>query len=223
MALTLIGLALAPVIIILWYILFLDRLNKEPAKMLIYTFLFGVLSVVPAIALSLFGGSILGEINSVPKAWIQAFIVVAFSEELAKYFFLRKYVFNRPAFDEPFDGIVYAVMISMGFAAIENVMYVLQGGIEVGVLRMFTAVPAHATFGILMGYWVGRAKLENKPHLNWLGLGSAVLFHGLYDFFLLSELFEGQVFGAILSLLVGFVFARSAIKIHRLKKVPIDV
>ena len=191
--------------------------------MLIYTFLFGVLSVLPAVVLELFGGNVLGEINSVPKAWIQAFIVVALSEEVAKYFFLRKFVFTRPEFDEPFDGIVYAVMISMGFAAIENVMYVMQGGIEVGILRMFTAVPAHATFGILMGYWVGRAKMERKPYLNWLGLGSAVLFHGMYDFFLLSELFEGQIFGAILSLMVGFVFARSAIRIHRLKKVHVEV
>lgn len=209
------ALALAPVIAIIWYILFLDILNKEPVKMLILTFVFGLLSVIPAIILEVFGGNIIGEINSLPKAWFQAFIVVALSEELAKYFFLRRYVYAKPEFDEPYDGIVYAIMISMGFAAIENVMYVLEGGVGVAVLRMFTAVPARATFAILMGYWVGRAKMENRPELNWLGLGSAVLFHGLYDFFLLSELFEGQVFGAILSLLIGIFFTRSAIQIHR--------
>ncbi|MDB9883264.1 PrsW family glutamic-type intramembrane protease, partial [Bacteroidia bacterium] len=101
------------------------------------------------------------------------------------------------------------------FAAIENVMYVMQGGFAVGVMRMFTAVPAHATFAVLMGYWVGRAKMENKPYLNWLGLGSAVLFHGLYDVFLLSEYVPGQLIGALISLVVGIVFARSAVRIHR--------
>ncbi len=217
----LLALALAPVVAIIWYILFLDQLNKEPVKMLVLTFLFGILSVLPAILLEIFGGKLLGEINSLPKAWFQAFIVVGLSEELAKYFFLRKYVFSKPYFDEPYDGIVYAIMISMGFAAIENVMYVMQGGTAVAITRMFTAVPAHASFAVLMGYWVGRAKMENKPQLNWLGLGSAVLFHGLYDFFLLAELFEGQVFGAILSLLIAIVFSRSAIKIHRQYKMPV--
>jgi len=211
----LLALALAPIVAIVWYIIYLDKLNKEPVKMLLLTFLFGIISVLPAILLEVFGGNLLGEINSLPKAWFQAFIVVALSEELAKYFFLRKYVFSKPYFDEPYDGIVYAIMISMGFAAIENVMYVMQGGTAVAIMRMFTAVPAHASFAVLMGYWVGRAKMENKPQLNWLGLGSAVLFHGLYDFFLLAELFPGQVFGAILSLMIALVFSRSAIKIHR--------
>jgi RsiW-degrading membrane proteinase PrsW (M82 family) len=182
--------------------------------MLVLTFVFGILSVIPAIVMEMIGGKYLGPVNNVPRAWFEAFIVVALSEELCKYFFLRKFVFKRPEFDEPYDGIVYAVMISMGFAALENVMYVMQGGIGVGVMRMFTAIPAHATFAVLMGYWVGRAKMENKPHLNWLGLGSAVLFHGLYDVFLLSEYVPGQLVGALISLVIGIIFARSAIKIH---------
>lgn len=209
------ALAIAPVVAIIWYITFLDSLNKEPLKMLVRTFLFGVLSIIPAVILEVYGGKWLGEVNTIPKAWIQAFIVVALSEELAKYFFLRKYIYNKSEFDEPYDGIVYAVMISMGFAALENVMYVAEGGLSVAIARMFTAVPAHASFAVLMGYWVGRAKMENKPELNWLGLGSAVLFHGLYDFFLLTEMFKGQIFGAILSLVIAIVLSRSAIKIHR--------
>ncbi len=216
------GIAIAPVIAIVWYILFKDKLNKEPVKMLIFTFLFGVVSVIPAVLLEVFGGDLLGNVNSTIKAILQAFIVVAFSEELCKYFFLRKFVFNRKEFDEPFDGIVYAVMISMGFAALENVMYVLEGGLSVGILRMFTAVPAHATFAILMGYWVGKAKMENKPYLNWIGLATAVVFHGLYDVFLLSELFEWQLIGALVSLAVGMVLARSAIKIHQKYKVNFE-
>ena len=96
----LLALALAPIVAIVWYIIYLDKLNKEPVKMLLLTFLFGVISVLPAILLEMFGGNALGQINSLPKAWFHAFIVVALSEELAKYFFLRKYVFSKPYFDK---------------------------------------------------------------------------------------------------------------------------
>ncbi len=208
------ALAIAPIAALIWFFLHLDRLNAEPVKMLFRTFLFGLLSIIPAIILERMGMTWLGPVDSFGKAWVQAFIVIALAEELAKYFFLRRFIFNNKHFDEPFDGIVYAVMISLGFAALENVLYVMNGGIEVALLRMFTAVPAHATFAVLMGYWVGRAKMENKPRLNLLGLFSAVLFHGAYDFFLLTELFPGQVLGALLSLVIGIIFSRSAIKIH---------
>ncbi len=210
----LLALALAPVTVIIWYILFMDKLNKEPWKMLFRTFVFGIVSIIPAIILEVVGSQYLGPVDNAGKAWIEAFIIVALSEELCKYFFLRKFLFKRSEFDEPYDGIVYAVMISMGFAALENVMYVFQGGVTVAILRMFTAVPAHAMFGILMGYWVGRAKMENKPIFNLIGLGSAILFHGLYDLFLLSEYIPGQFFGAMISLVIGLVLARSAMRIH---------
>lgn len=216
----LIGLALAPVIAIIWYVLFKDKLNKEPTKMLVLTFAYGVLSIIPAVIMSLTIGHYYGPIDSAPRAWFEAFIIVALSEELAKYFFLRKYVYHREAFDEPYDGIVYAVMISMGFAALENVLYVFQGGVTIAIMRMFTAIPAHAMFGVLMGYWVGKAKMENKPWLNWVGLGSAILFHGFYDLFLLTTYIPGQFIGALVSLIVGLVLARSAMKIHGKYVIP---
>jgi RsiW-degrading membrane proteinase PrsW (M82 family) len=209
------SLAIAPVAAIIWYITFLDTLNKEPFKMLLRTLVYGMLSVIPALILEIYGAKLLGEVNTLPKAAIQAFIVVGLAEELAKYFFLRRYIFHREEFDEPYDGIVYAIMISMGFAGIENILYVMSGGVDVAIGRMFTAVPAHASFAVLMGYWVGRAKMENKPVLNWLGLFSAAFFHGLYDFFLLTELFDGQIIGALVSLVIALVLSRSAIKIHR--------
>lgn len=208
------GLAIAPVMALIWFLTHLDRLNKEPLRMLIWTFLFGILSVVPAILLEIFGMNWLGPVDTVYKAAFEAFIVVGFSEELAKYFFLRVFVYKNKHFDEPYDGIVYAVMISLGFAALENIMYVAQGGLQTAIARMFTAVPAHTTFAVLMGFWMGRAKMENKPYLNWVGLAAAVFFHGAYDFFLLQKLFNGQIFGALLSLFVAILLSRKAIKIH---------
>ncbi|MFK7908821.1 MAG: PrsW family intramembrane metalloprotease, partial [Chitinophagales bacterium] len=148
---------------------------------------------------------------------IYAFIIVALSEELAKFIFLRGYLFGKPDFNEPFDGIVYAVMVGMGFAAFENVVYVAQGGFEVGVLRMFTAVPAHASFGIIMGYYVGRAKFDtrNKNQLLAKGLFWAVFAHGAYDFFLMQERFEALGIMAFIVLIVSIQFSRQAIEIHQ--------
>ena len=220
----LLALAIAPVAAIIWFIIHLDRLNKEPWKMLVRTFLFGILSIIPAVLLEMYGMRWLGEVNTIAKAAAEAFLVIGFVEELAKYFFLRTYIYKNKFFDEPFDGIVYAVMISLGFAALENVLYVMQGGMGTAIARMFTAVPAHATFAVLMGFWMGKAKMENKPWLNWVGLLSATAFHGAYDFFLLQDLFEGQILGALASLILGLFLSRSAIKIHlRHKKIPIDL
>jgi len=107
-------------------------------------------------------------------------------------------------------------MVSMGFAATENVFYVLEGGASVALLRAFTAVPAHATFGILMGYFMGKAKFSsNRIKLNIYGLALAVLFHGAYDFFLFINFIPGIWIGAFISLIIGIVLSQKAIKKHQ--------
>lgn len=153
---------------------------------------------------------------SVLQQFIKAFFVVALIEEFSKYVIVRYFAQPRQAFNEPFDGIVYAVMISMGFAATENILYVLEGGTKVAILRAFTAVPAHATFGILMGYYMGKAKFgNNRIKMNLLGLSLAVLFHGAYDFFLFINFIPGIWFGAFVSLIIGIILSKKAIKKHQ--------
>ena len=154
--------------------------------------------------------------DSVFEQFIKAFFVVGFSEEFSKYIIIRYYAQPHEEYNEPFDGIVYAVMVSMGFAATENIMYVLQGGMEVALIRAFTAVPAHATFAILMGYFMGKAKFsKNRIVLNLTGLFLAVLFHGAYDFFLFIDFVPGIWMGAFISLFIGIILARKAIKRHQ--------
>jgi RsiW-degrading membrane proteinase PrsW (M82 family) len=153
---------------------------------------------------------------SVPQQFIKAFLVVGLTEEFSKYIIVR--FFNQPKkeFNEPFDGIMYAVMVSMGFAATENIMYVLESGYVTGFLRAFTAVPAHATFGILMGYFMGKAKFsKNRITLNLLGLLFAVTFHGFYDFFLFIDFIPGIWIGAFISLILGIILSKKAIKKHQ--------
>jgi RsiW-degrading membrane proteinase PrsW (M82 family) len=129
---------------------------------------------------------------------------------------VRYYAQPKNAFNESFDGVVYAVMVSMGFAVTENIFYVFEGGMETAIARAFTAVPAHSTFGILMGYFMGKAKFsKNKTALNFVGLLLAVIFHGAYDFFLFIPFVPGIWIGAFVSLIVGVFLSRKAIRIHQ--------
>jgi RsiW-degrading membrane proteinase PrsW (M82 family) len=146
---------------------------------------------------------------------------VALVEEFSKFLFVRFILFKNQNFNEPFDGIVYAVMVSMGFATLENVMYVYQYGFMTGVLRMFTAVPAHAVFGIMMGYFLGRAKftVEQQIIYSLLALLVPTLFHGAYDYFwFIAEIegvYAGIWVGSIVALVLGFVLSRNAIRLHQ--------
>ncbi|WP_425075153.1 PrsW family intramembrane metalloprotease [Psychroserpens sp. S379A] len=212
-------LAIAPILIIIVYIYCKDKYEKEPKGLLLLSFAFGaIVSIIITTILYLVFDVILPlkDDFSILQQFIKAFFVVALVEEFSKYVIVRYFAQPRLAFNEPFDGIVYAVMVSMGFAATENILYVIDGGTKVALLRAFTAVPAHATFGILMGYFMGKAKFgNNRIKMNLLGLALAVLFHGAYDFFLFINFVPGIWIGAFVSLIIGIVLSRKAIKIHQ--------
>lgn len=212
-------LAIAPILIIIIYIYCKDKYEKEPKGLLLLSFLFGAIVSIIITTILYLGFDILLPLKdnfSVLQQFVKAFFVVALVEEFSKYVIVRYFAQPRLAFNEPFDGIVYAVMVSMGFAATENVFYVLEGGAQVAVLRAFTAVPAHATFGILMGYFMGKAKFSSsRIKLNLYGLALAVLFHGAYDFFLFIDFIPGIWIGAFVSLIIGIVLSRKAIVKHQ--------
>ncbi len=186
---TLIILALAPALAFCGYVIHKDRFEKEPKWLMVLAFSFGIFAVFPAGVSSVMGEQLFDVSGSFINTGLYAFLVVALSEEFAKFFFLRYILFKRKEFNEPLDGIVYAVMIGMGFAAFENLLYVSDGGLGVALLRMVTAIPAHAIFAIVMGYHVGLAKfdLTHKSELLRKGLVYPILLHGAYDFFLLQK------------------------------------
>lgn len=211
-------LAVAPVFIIMLYIYFKDKYEKEPKRLLIYNFLLGaIVSIVITTVLYTVSDQFISlDGDNIFHQFIKAFFVVALIEEFSKYVIVRYYSQKNKAFNEPYDGIIYAVMVSMGFAATENVFYVLEGGYQTALLRAFTAVPAHATFGVLMGYYMGKAKFSNnKIALNLTGLLLAIFFHGAYDFFLFIDFIPGIWLGAFISLFVGLLLSRKAIKRHQ--------
>jgi len=212
-------LAIAPALFIIVYIYIKDKHEKEPRHLLLYNFLFGaivsiIVTTILYFLLAKFFPPFIKE--SVFDQFIKAFLMVGLIEEFSKYIIVRYYAQPKEAFNEPFDGIVYAVMVSMGFAVTENIFYVFEGGIETALARALTAVPAHATFGVLMGYFMGIAKFsKNKTILNLIGLSLAILFHGAYDFFLFIPFVSGIWTGAFVSLIVALLLSRKAIKIHQ--------
>ena len=212
-------LAIAPITVVILYIYFKDKYEKEPIKILAISFLLGAtVSIILTFIIGYIASSLvpLTDVKSVSQQFIKAFFTVALVEEFSKYIIVRFYAQRNNEFNEPFDGIVYAVMVSMGFAALENILYTFQYGYGVGVTRAFTAVPAHATFGIIMGYFMGKAKFsKNRIKLNLLGLLLATLFHGSYDFFLFINFIPGISIGAFVSLLIGVTLSKKAISRHQ--------
>lgn len=212
-------LSVIPVAIVIIYIYQKDKYEKEPTTLLVKMFLLGgFISIIITSILYIIADIMipLKEPYNVFQQFVKAFFIVGLIEEFSKYIMVKKYAQNHKAFNEPFDGIVYAVMVSMGFAATENIFYVLEGGYQVALLRAFTAIPAHATFAILMGYFMGKAKFSNrKKWLNLSGLFWAVFFHGAYDFFLFINFIPGISIGAFISLILGIYLSKKAIIKHQ--------
>lgn len=121
------------------------------------------------------------------EALAQAFLYAAIPEEFFKFLILVGYCSRHRAFDEPMDGVIYGVTVSLGFATLENVFYVMGGGWATAIARGLTAVPMHAFLGALLGYYVGQAR-RHPEELSQLGYGLlvVVLLHALYDFPLLT-------------------------------------
>lgn len=214
----LLALSMAPGIAICLFVYLKDKQSKEPVWLLLVSFLLGMLSTIPAVFIQMLSGISLESLSG--KGYQQkaffAFAVVGLSEELSKFVMIRLYAYRKKAFDDPFDGIVYAVMVGMGFATLENIGYVYQHGIATGVMRMFLSVPAHATFAVLMGYFLGLAKF-NSGKRSWYMLQAIfwpVFFHGTFDFFLFIGNSWMHVGGALASFFVAIQLSKRAIRKH---------
>ncbi|MBZ4414960.1 PrsW family intramembrane metalloprotease [Myxococcus sp. RHSTA-1-4] len=190
-ALVLGGSAVVPSLLLFWYVYARDK-RPEPHGLLLRTFLLGAVICIPVVPTAMALQS-LGEPFAMGiwgSALVRAYLGAAIPEEVFKFLVLYGYVWRKPAFDEPLDGVVYGATASLGFATLENILYVGEHGFEVAILRALTAVPGHAFTGVVMGAFVGRAKLaapEQRFGLLAAGLGWATLLHGAYDTFLMTN------------------------------------
>ena len=215
---TLLLLSLLPGLLIGIWVYYQDKYEKEPVKLMIRAFFYGCLSTIPPMIFQVLFSSFENP-DSLFLTAIFTFGVVAFSEETSKFFFLRRYIYPNPEFDEPVDGVIYGTMIGMGFATTENILYVLgeSGGFSTAIGRAFTAVPAHAIFAIFMGAYMGIAKFNAPSRYYYMLKGwlLAILFHGLYDFFLIQKAHQELMILSLIVLVWGFILARRIIKVSQ--------
>ncbi|MCR4731776.1 MAG: PrsW family intramembrane metalloprotease, partial [Lachnospiraceae bacterium] len=191
------SLALIPSFVLLVIVLKGDKIEKEPASLLIKLFIFGALTTISAMLIGNAGTSVLSGLfdeGSLMYAFIDNFFITALVEEGGKYFVLKKTTWKNPAFNYTFDAVVYAVCASLGFATLENILYLLDGTFETAVARGVLAVPGHVIDAIFMGYYYGMAKLSasrgdepGSKNLRRKALIIPMLLHGFYDFCLSTE------------------------------------
>ncbi|ANE47988.1 peptidase [Paenibacillus swuensis] len=182
---SLLSAAIAPGLTLLAYFYLKDRYDAEPFPKVVLMFMLGVFTVIPAIILQhgiepLAGG----------HPFIYSFVVTAGLEESLKWLVLMLVIFNHKVFDEPYDGIVYAVAVSLGFATVENIMYAWFSPNSFSALlyRAFLPVSGHALFGVVMGYYLGKAKFTGQRNkFIAYSLLLPVIWHGLFDYILLSS------------------------------------
>ena len=224
----LIAAAVIPAIFLMIRVRRADRLEAEPPALLLSLVTAGVLAAL----LALFSERVLSFVldRTVPQSAalypvLLYFGVVAVSEEGAKYLLLRRRTWHSPDFNCQYDGVVYAVFVSLGFALWENISYVLHFGFKTALVRAVTAIPGHACFGVIMGVFFGIAKrLDNEGkhtrsgYCRLFGLLLSMALHGAYDYIASMETREGSwYFVAFVSVLflVSFLLVGKAAKKDR--------
>ena len=197
--------AVFPVVVFL-IIIYKRDTQKEPPGLLIKCFIWGCVITLPIILIELFLGKFNVFESFFSQALYESFVEAALVEEGVKFLCLFLIIWRRREFDQYFDGIVYAVFVSLGFALVENIFYVIDGGFGTALMRAVLSIPGHGLFGVLMGYFFALARFSpnRRNGILWLSFLVPFIFHGLYDFFLM---YIGKIDNTALMLLLfaGFV------------------
>jgi RsiW-degrading membrane proteinase PrsW (M82 family) len=215
--------AILPVIV-LGYFIYKKDINKEPPGLLRKIFIFGFFSSIPVLIVELNLDSIFStdNITSFPTIFINVFFGVALVEEGFKWLITKFVGYNSEEFDEIYDIIVYAVFASLGFACIENIIYVLYNGLLTALLRAVLSIPGHTCFAVLMGYYFSKAKLAsvNKNKLLYffnlfLSILVPSIFHAFYDAFLDANMFEAFL---VFDVVMVFICFRIVNKVSKMQQ-----
>lgn len=212
--------AIIPALFLLVLIYNADKKEKEPLSLIFLLVVGGILSALLAVILEKMGIALLDRcsIQSIEQySFILYFFIIAPAEELSKYLILRKGSWKHSAFNCFFDGIVYGVSVSLGFALYENLIYTFNYGLLTALSRSVTAIPAHASYGIFMGLWYGiskKAKNQNQRGLyrfsTILSCLIPILIHGCYDFCLVQTGGFSMIF--LLFIILLFMISYQTVK-----------
>lgn len=182
---------IAPGLALLSYFYLKDTFEKEPITYVFKVFMFGALLVFPLMFMQYVIELELG----VTSHLVKAFLMSGLLEEFFKWFILIYLVYQNLHFDEHYDGIVYGVAVSLGFATAENILFLIANGVELALGRAILPVSSHALFGVIMGYYLGKGKFNtNNKHKRiclTLSLLTPILLHGMYDMIILSQKYWG--------------------------------
>ncbi|KHF30648.1 Protease prsW [Anoxybacillus ayderensis] len=177
---------IAPGLALLSYFYLKDEYETEPLSLVLRMFLYGTFLVFPL----MFIQHVLKVEHMLPNAFVEAFLSTSLLEEFFKWFVFYYAIYDHREFNEPYDGIVYGVSVSLGFATLENILYLFANGVEFAVTRALLPVSSHALFGVIMGFYLGRAKFglpKKEKNYIWLSFLLPFLFHGIYDYILLTQ------------------------------------
>lgn len=214
------SLATAPILGFIIYYYHKDKYEKEPLRLLIKAFIGGCLIFIPVCIYELmFGYTLIRSLyffDRVIYLFIYSFLGIGIIEEGFKFFVVRFYLYNKDDFNEPYDGVIYAIMVSLGFAFVENLGYVFLAafkygawlGINTAITRGVLSIPMHSFLGAIMGYYLGMAKFcaDNIIKRKYIkkALIIPVVFHSLYDYFVLLKSILGYLISILLVLYLGF-------------------
>jgi len=228
----LIIISVLPSVLILLYLYKKEKYEQEPLSLLLKAFILGALSTV-CVLVAVFIINLIIPIepntgNHLLDSFVTSFFGAAIPEEMLKFIMLYLLIWKNKNFSERFDGIIYSVFVSLGFATLENIVYVLQNGAEVALVRALTAVPAHALLGVAMGYYFSYAKFLPESESKYLArsIYVPVVLHGVYDFLIFSQekFWESHPSFSVLLLIsfVGFVVFLWVQGFKKIKKMSAD-
>jgi len=217
----LIVIAIAPVVFLAWFVYTRDRYEPEPRRLIIKTFVIGAVLVVPVMFAELLGSLILPPSADALVLFFHFLLVVALLEESSKYVAVRVSVYGSREFNEPMDGLVYGAVAGLGFAAPENLLYVLSRGVALGIIRAVLSVPGHALWGAIIGYYLTFQKFKIDRGAGLRGLSLAVILHTVFDYGLVAaEPLIGIVMASavvVLGWVIFFRFRRTALEVSPFK------
>lgn len=221
-------LSILPSIVFGIYIYRKDTVEKEPLYMLAILFLLGVASAIFTIIWTTILNLFFPILTSTAedgyfKLFISVFIGIALIEESFKWIMLRAASWDSKNFTHIYDALLYATFVSLGFATIENIMYVMNYGIIIAIVRAILSVPGHVFFGVFMGYYYGLAKqaqVNKKTKLMFkniiLSILIPIILHGIFDYCLLSNNF---IFLFIYFIFIILLYIVSFKKIKQFSKI----
>jgi RsiW-degrading membrane proteinase PrsW (M82 family) len=206
-----------PLIAFLIYIYLRYKFKTFAFSLLFKSFLWGMISILLVLAMQLFASFFqLDDLSNIRRVLFYALVIMAFFAELGKFFFLKGFVYTKADFKTPVDGIIFGVMISMGFATMNNILFFINiPDLSVNVANALTAGPANVIFGVMMGFFIGLGKLRKMRFIDSMtGLAAAVFFHALYDFCLLTKDYRMLWAFFIGSGIIAISLCIAALRIH---------